>query len=154
VAGLRAGCAVARILARFLRVARVGSPFWDALRGRTTVQPAMQIPAPIGGAERRSEQRRRALMTGKIVHSGGCGSFDCTLRDLSDHGAQVSVRGDQQLPADCYLIVVRTGQAHPAQLAWRRGERMGLKFGDAIDLNTPATAHPGLRNLWIELSPR
>jgi hypothetical protein len=114
----------------------------------------MSFPATKDGADRRSEPRHRALMSGKIVHSGGGGSFDCTLRDMSDHGAQASIRGDQHLPADCYLIVVRTGHAHPAQLAWRVGERMGLKFGEPIDLNTPATAHTGLRNLWIELSPR
>ena len=115
----------------------------------------MQLSMPDVGADRRSEQRRRSLMTGKIVHSGGRGSFDCTLRDLSDHGAQVSFTGDQRCPDDSYLIVVRTGQAHVTRVAWRRGDRMGLIFGDTVDLSASAPGGPaGLRNLWLELSPR
>jgi len=115
----------------------------------------MQASQTDADTDRRGEHRRRALMTGKIVHSGGRGSFDCTLRDISDHGAQVSFADGQRCPDESYLIVVRTGQAHATHVAWRRGDRVGLKFDGSVDLSNGAPGGPpGLRNLWLELSPR
>lgn len=107
------------------------------------------------GADRRRDQRRRTLMTGKIVHVAGPISFDCTIHNLSESGASVSFPMELGCPDENYLIVVRTGVAHTAEVAWRAPSRLGLRFLDSHDLGgAPPEQYTSLRKLWLELRPR
>lgn len=119
------------------------------------MQPANDNTAAPFATERRREPRRRTLMTGKIAHVGGPISFDCTIHDLCTGGARVSFPNELGCPDENYLIVVRTGVAHTAQVAWRAPTRLGLRFIDSHDLGgeTPAQL-TSLRRLWLELRPR
>jgi hypothetical protein len=110
--------------------------------------------APLG-TDRRRDQRRRTLMTGKIVHVAGPISFDCAIHNLSVSGASVSFPTELGCPDENYLIVVRSGLAHTARVAWRAPSRLGLRFLDSHDLGgQPPAQFTSLRKLWLELRPR
>ncbi|WP_374571716.1 PilZ domain-containing protein [Phenylobacterium sp.] len=104
--------------------------------------------------ERRSERRRKVLMSGKIAWRDNMLSGDCTIRDLSDGGAKVRL-ADPLAPNDPVLIVLRTGQAFAARTAWRHGALAGLAFEESYDLTQPGPEPmPYTRRLWLDQLPR
>ena len=40
--------------------------------------------------DRRSSKRRRTVLTGKVLFNNRASVFDCTVRDLSDTGDQIT----------------------------------------------------------------
>ena len=49
-------------------------------------------------AERRRQTRRRVILRGRIVLSGGGSAFDCMVTDMSDQGVRLRTSGLQPLP--------------------------------------------------------
>ncbi|MEI9885538.1 MAG: PilZ domain-containing protein [Rhizomicrobium sp.] len=92
--------------------------------------------------------RKRVLFGGKIVHGDGAFSLDCTIRDLSDAGAKVTLGNRVSIPAEVYFIDQRSGVAHLAQVAWRRTPNFGLKFLTRIDLADVPKELGYLARLW------
>src|SRR5580765_7331033 len=86
--------------------------------------------------ERRDDSRRKSLLTGIITHRNGGFASDCAIRQFSDNGARIAVPKGLPLPPAVYLIVLRTGIAHQAQVVWYKGAQAGLKLIAAIDLNS------------------
>jgi len=98
--------------------------------------------------ERRGAGRHRVLMSGKVAWLDKPFSGDCTIRDLSEEGARIKL-ADPLAPNDPVLIVLRSGLAHAARTAWRRGDLVGLEFLQTYDLAEDAPAHLAqLRRLW------
>jgi hypothetical protein len=77
-------------------------------------------------AERRTTQRHRTLKAGKIVLHRGSSVIDCTVRNISATGAAISVVNAATLPAEFELRF--DGEARLCTVAWRRLDRMGVKF--------------------------
>ena len=77
--------------------------------------------------ERRRAQRHRTLKAGKIVLSRGASVIDCTIRNLSPEGAAIAVDGAATLPAEFDLQF--DGETRHCTVAWRRFDRLGVKFG-------------------------
>ena len=69
-------------------------------------------------AERRPNNRRRALLGGMVVHSQGRFSFPCTIRNVSADGARIAFKRGQVMPSDFILIDTWAGQGHRARIAW------------------------------------
>jgi hypothetical protein len=111
-------------------------------------------PAPTPTPERRSARRGRVLLGGKLIYGNGL-SADCTIRDLTESGAKVMLAGQDLLPKDCHLIVLRDGMAHRAHASWTRHPYVGLTFeaSQSLEDDVPAAFRP-LRSLWAALSPR
>jgi hypothetical protein len=107
-----------------------------------------QNDEPDGGAGRRVERRQRVLFGGKLV-LGPNFSMDCTIRNLSDGGAQVRIAPEVTLPAEFHLIEIRSGVAYRAQIAWRSVTAAGLQFSERLDLTRPGLAPAYLRQLWL-----
>ena len=106
------------------------------------------------GLERRRHFRHRVLLSGKVAWTDMPFSSDCVIRDLSDRGARVEL-ADPLAPNDPVLIVLRSGMAHVARTAWRRGPRAGLEFKEAVDLAEPVPPRLArLRRLWVDQLPR
>ena len=77
--------------------------------------------------ERRSEPRRRVLLTGKIVLESG-GAIDCTIRDRSAFGARLKVASVIGIP-DVFTLVVGMGdERHAVDVAWRKQNELGVHF--------------------------
>jgi PilZ domain len=76
---------------------------------------------------RRRPQRHRTLKAGKIVLSHGTSVVDCTIRNLSPEGAAIAVDNAATLPAEFDLKF--GGETRHCTVAWRRLNRLGMKFG-------------------------
>lgn len=105
-------------------------------------------------SERRTTARGRVLLSGKVVYGHGY-SADCTVRDLSEHGARIVLPPDHAALDDFYLIVVRHGVAHRAKACWTSAREAGLAFVKSYDFtgDTPAHLAP-VRRLWADLALR
>src|SRR5688572_15482723 len=73
--------------------------------------------------------RRRVLKEGRIVIRRGWSLINCTIRNISETGACISVAEAQcDVPKDFDLMFVNERQLVPCELRWRKCERMGLRF--------------------------
>jgi len=85
----------------------------------------------------------------------GAQVFDCSIRDLSEGGARVTVPATQPLPSHVYLINLRDGLAYESVVVWKRGSEAGLSF-----LKTHQVGELGgtelayLKRLWVERAAR
>jgi hypothetical protein len=112
----------------------------------TAVPPNSGNDAP----EPRAEPRRRALLSGMIVHSAAQMSVPCTILDISRTGARVRLVGADFIGEPLYLINLSHALAFRARTVWRRADRMGLNFVIYYDLSKAAgDAPPILRRLWV-----
>ncbi|MET0294740.1 MAG: hypothetical protein ABW042_06940 [Phenylobacterium sp.] len=115
----------------------------------------MDDDAPVT-TDSRSGARRRTLLRGRICWGPkGALSVDCSIRNISEAGAQLRVAAVQALPQTFTLIHVLDGVAYEATLAWRRGDLAGARFTARHDLKRPgdpAVLH--LRQTWLALAPR
>ena len=95
----------------------------------------LREPTTDGGEERRVERRRRVLLFGRISDAMGAQLTDCAILNLSLTGAQVRLHAEQVLPSQVYLIDPKTHSAHLCEIAWQRGDRLGLHFCETFDLD-------------------
>jgi|SRR5579863_6522275 len=111
----------------------------------------MADPPDEGGAQHRTEPRRRVLLSGKLVYGESEMTLDCAISDMSRTGARVRLAGPELLREPIYLIDVRHGLAFEAHEAWRRGALVGLTFTRYFDLRSAADEAPLLvRRIWLE----
>lgn len=100
---------------------------------------------------KRSQPRRRVLLSGKLVHSTSELTVDCAIQDISSAGARVRLPPDTLLGEPIYLINMSHGLAFRARVAWRRENRAGLEFTRYFDLHKAGEDAPRvLRRLWLE----
>ena len=77
---------------------------------------------------RRRERRDRVLFRGKIILDDGFSTIDCVIRDLSSHGARVTVQDRAVPPRSFSLAILDTGRVFDAIRRWQRGQTVGLEF--------------------------
>ena len=77
-------------------------------------------------SENRIVPRRRILKTG-IIKLAGAG-VDCTVRNISDHGAGLLVESLEGIPTDFSLALVSDQVVRPCRVVWRKEKRIGLTF--------------------------
>lgn len=105
--------------------------------------------------------RSRTCLYGKLVYGDGifvphdAFTLDCTVRDISEGGAKITLAIQQSLPLQVYLIVVKHAVAYQAKVVWQKFPARGLNFSKAYQL---AAALPAelefLRRLWGALNVR
>ena len=91
-------------------------------------QQAHSGPGFDPASNRRRVARLRALKQGKIVFNHGYGTFDCTIRNLSDHGAMLAISETAGVPDQFEL---RLEAAHPVRrcvVRWRTADHIGVEF--------------------------
>jgi PilZ domain-containing protein len=76
--------------------------------------------------QKRVAPRRRVLKAGLIAFEGT--TVDCTLRNISMGGAGIELRSLVETPAAFRLIVQTDNFIHLCHVAWRNGQRLGVKF--------------------------
>jgi hypothetical protein len=105
--------------------------------------------------ERRPQRRKRVLLAGVIAYDGGKYSFDCTLRDLSEAGARVSMPKHTQFPSSFYLINIRDRVAHEASVIWCGASEAGVGFTRTIALADGLDPALGfLKRMWLARAVR
>ena len=70
--------------------------------------------------------RRRVQKTGTINLAGA--GVDCTVRNLSEHGAGMSVESLDGIRTDVSLHLVTDQVVRPCRVVWRKEKRIGLTF--------------------------
>jgi hypothetical protein len=83
----------------------------------------------MGDENNRNEQRHRILKPGLIVFNNGFSTIECTVRNLSEGGAQLKVESLIGIPDEFDLKLKDAGAAR-AKIAWKRGTTIGIKFVD------------------------
>jgi hypothetical protein len=77
--------------------------------------------------ELRSEPRQRTLKGAVIAFNDLRSTVDCTVRNLSPHGAQLRVASVVGIP-DTFELRLADGARHQCSVAWRKGHELGVKF--------------------------
>lgn len=104
---------------------------------------------------RRSEHRRRVLLGGCVTFNDGANVFDCTIRDLSDGGARITVPGHQPIARQVFLINIRDRVVFEAQVMWNRGGQAGLSFQKKLPLMELTDKRLDyLKRLWLDRASR
>src|ERR1700722_17483977 len=103
--------------------------------------------------------RQRTCLSGKLVYGdGGSESFftlDCSIHDISDGGAKITLAQKRPLPSSLYLIVTKFCVAYRAELAWMKYPSRGLKFCKTYPMEAPLPEEVKfLRRLWGDLYAR
>lgn len=81
--------------------------------------------------ERRLHAREFVLKEAVIV--GGGARIGCSVRNQHEHGAELRVGAQEQIPDRFLLEVPADGAAYNAVVRWRRNERLGVQiFSNAM----------------------
>ena len=85
--------------------------------------------------ERRQSLRRRVFKGAKLFFQNYMMSVDCTIRNESDDGMQLTVDPGLMLPTEMTLLNRKEGTLAPVQMIWRKGHHMGVELeGDVEDV--------------------
>jgi hypothetical protein len=96
----------------------------------------------------RPKRRKRVLYRGLIAHANG--SVDCTIRNLTEYGAHITVRENEELPSKFYLISIPDRVAYDAAIIWKIGMDAGVTYEKVHDLTD--TLDPSLhflKRMWL-----
>ena len=80
--------------------------------------------------ERRRHQRHKTLQSAKIACNGSV--VDCTIRDLSTHGACLEVANVAALPSSFELLFGENGLGRSCTVMWRSPTRLGVSFCEDV----------------------
>jgi hypothetical protein len=78
--------------------------------------------------ERRETPRSRTLKSGKIVLKLHSSVVDCTIRNLTEHGALLLVPSLAGIPASFELVLESNHVRHDCRVVWRGDNRLGVEF--------------------------
>ena len=102
-------------------------------------------------ADGRKFERKRVPLSAKMTDMAGKVVLDCTIRDLSPVGAQVSLLTAEPIPNTVYLIEVTGRVAYKANVAWWRPQSVGLAFQETHQLDQELPSRPEfLKRVWME----
>ena len=77
--------------------------------------------------ERRAMPRHRTLKGARIVVNDGFSTFACTVRNLSDAGAQLRVTSIIGIP-DTFQLALDDKRSFACRVIWRRETELGVSF--------------------------
>jgi hypothetical protein len=78
-------------------------------------------------SDNRHAARRKTLKGGRIVFNGGRSTIDCTVRNLSSHGAKLQVSSVVGVP-DTFDLLLDGHSRQPCRVAWRSLKELGVEF--------------------------
>jgi diguanylate cyclase (GGDEF)-like protein len=78
--------------------------------------------------ERRTMQRGRTLLGGKIIFNAGRSAIDCRVRNLTHDGACLDVESQMGIPTEFELEITGEEQRRSCKMAWQSDHRLGVSF--------------------------
>ena len=76
--------------------------------------------------EHRRSPRTRTILQGRVVFNNRFSLIECTVRDLSETGAQITFSHPVSLPPELELEIPKKGLSTRAKVMWSRGYTMDL----------------------------
>jgi PAS domain-containing protein len=90
--------------------------------------------------ERRKAQRSRSLRGGKILFNNRQSVISCTVRNLSEGGANLHVESPQGVPAFFDLVIDGEAAHRSCDVVWKTPHRIGVAFCSAGGAHGSPTA--------------
>ncbi|QUD89104.1 PilZ domain-containing protein [Phenylobacterium montanum] len=90
--------------------------------------------------DRRASPRRKTRFKATIVHGEDLATLPCLVVDLSDSGARIRTEHAGSLPAAFYLIWHAERSVIEAEMIWRSGGELGVRFKGKRSLEGKLTA--------------
>ncbi|MDZ4373796.1 MAG: PilZ domain-containing protein [Phenylobacterium sp.] len=84
-------------------------------------------------ADRRSIQRERCVLRCRITYGPWNEVVDAILRDLHEDGARLRLSSRVVLTGRLRLEIQPGGAVHMADVAWRRGDEIGVRLVETLD---------------------
>lgn len=81
--------------------------------------------------QRRVSTRLRTLLEGRVVFNNRFSLIECTVRDISESGAQIMFAHPVRIPLEVELEIPKRNLNRHARLVWSNGRAHGLAFTDA-----------------------
>ena len=78
--------------------------------------------------EHRASPPQRVLKSGKIIYNNSSIVIDCTVRNISDTGAQLKVPTSVAIPDRFEFSETMGGKRRPVTVMWRKGDLIGIRF--------------------------
>ena len=85
------------------------------------------VPAA-AAPERRATGRRRVLRGATLTFNHGFGSFECLVRNESQHGARLTFGDASAVPAHFELAVAGEAVRRGAHVRWRTMTAIGVEY--------------------------
>ena len=108
----------------------------------STSDPSKPADVHAPKAERRA-QRERSLLAAKVSWGDGAFQADANVTQISATGARLTLPGTPTLPSEFTVIIPRRSMRRQAQVVWRDGDELALRFMKASAGDVSAT--PGER---------
>lgn len=74
------------------------------------------------------EHRRRVLKGAAILSGINNSVVQCTIRNMHEHGAELTVDAEARVPREFLLYVPADSIAYRTELRWRKLDRCGVSF--------------------------
>jgi len=81
-----------------------------------------------GEEEKRGSQRYRALKSATISFKNGQFTYQCTVRNISETGAQLALTSTELIPNRFDLIFEDRSPTRVCNVVWRAPTRLGVQF--------------------------
>lgn len=78
--------------------------------------------------ERRRFERKRVLMSGKLVFNKGYSTMNCQIRNAGKLGMGVRLPDMQGVPDHIRVMLDRDSSLYNANVIWRRHDGLGLEI--------------------------
>ena len=80
--------------------------------------------------EARRSERVRSLLRARILFNNGASTIDCTIKNISIHGAKIEIAHSLSVPSEFDLEVPQRGRTYRAKMMWRAAASIGVEFVD------------------------
>jgi PilZ domain len=103
--------------------------------------------------DKRRSNRRRSLLSGRIIFNNRYSVIECTVRDISDTGARIAFAHPVQIPQEFELDIPKRGPAIRARVMWSNGNDHGISFVDRPELPAEARSSEKPQDLTDDGNP-
>ena len=76
----------------------------------------------------RRQERRRNVRIASILIGDAKTPIPCVILDIASGGARLHVHEPSEVPDRFRLLQIASNEEHGCEVAWRRGNEMGVKF--------------------------
>ena len=97
--------------------------------------------------ENRTRLRRRVLKTGKILFAHGACTLDCTIKNISEHGAMLQIDNSVSVPDEFQLYEPTGLLLHEVRVVRRASRLIGVAI--TATRNIAESVDPRIKRLRI-----
>ena len=78
--------------------------------------------------EKRLTPRRNTSISAVMVYNGGRVRMECVIRNLSDSGAKLELKGSVASIPNTFDLIAPGHRPHPCRVVWRTLKELGVQF--------------------------